>query len=49
MSVLLSAVFKKKFANFGFDVVNLIMGFDTAETYMRVSKPYADIHTQMAR
>ncbi len=36
MTVLMSAIFKKKFPNFGFDVVNLIMGFDEADSYMRV-------------
>eukprot|EP00047_Mylnosiga_fluctuans_P006394 m.246628 g.246628 ORF g.246628 m.246628 type:complete len:646 (-) comp15117_c0_seq1:116-2053(-) len=35
MIVLLSAIFKKKFTQFGFDAINLIMGFDQAEPYMQ--------------
>eukprot|EP00048_Salpingoeca_helianthica_P018162 m.241064 g.241064 ORF g.241064 m.241064 type:complete len:657 (-) comp23915_c0_seq1:59-2029(-) len=35
MAVLLAAIFKKKFANFGFDVVNLLVGFDQAEAFMK--------------
>ena len=42
VAVVFKQIFAKKFPNFGFDVINLLFGFDEAEKETKVQNDYVN-------